>query len=101
MKQIASDLCPLVLGQWRKSNSKLAPPVIISEVSVVQKIQRFWDKVSDVLWNRVKQKDRKYVMDHLDTLFDLTTCSHKIMLCSDQDSGCENPSQCQVRAHIQ
>lgn len=101
VKQIASDLCPLVLDQWRKSNANFIPPVIISEISVIQKIQRFWEKVSDVVWNRVKEKDRKYVMDHLDTLFDLTTCPHKIRLCRDQDSGCENPRHCQVRAHIQ
>ena len=37
----------------------------------------------------------------LDTLLDITTCSHTIMLCSEPGSGCLDQEECKNKAHIQ
>ena len=92
VRQIATDLCPLVLAQWRKSNAKFSPPVIISEESVIRKIEQFWQRASEVAQDRAKQTSRQYVLDRLNKLFDLTNCRHTIFLCGDQGSGCSSRS---------
>ena len=39
-------------------------------------------------------------MDTLDTLLDITACTHTILLCTDSNSGCTSPNECTTKAHI-
>ena len=100
VRQIATELCPLVLAQWRRSNAKFSPPVLIREASVIRKIEQFWERAREAAKGVGKQTRRQYVLDRLDRLFDLTNCRHTIFLCRDQGSGCSSPQECSARAHI-
>ena len=41
----------------------------------------------------------KYVMDLLDQVFDISVCTHTIVICSDPESGCPRESDCRNKAH--
>ena len=52
--QVIKDLAALILQQWYKSNAKFTSPVIITEVSLVQRLKRLWEKAESVCWGHVK-----------------------------------------------
>ena len=99
-QELARDLAPLIIAQWTKSNAKFTPPVIITEKALYARIEKLWDRVSDVVRGRAKPKVKKQVELELDKLMDLTTCPHRIFLCQEADSNCKNPTKCKVGAHI-
>ena len=100
-QDIASSLAPLILAQWRKSNAKFIPPVTITEKSLTQKVLRLWKRVDKAAQGNTRQAVKAKVEEMLDTLLDITTCSHTIMLCSEPGSGCLGQEECKNKAHIQ
>ena len=50
--ELAKDLSGLIMSQWHRSNAKFKPPVIIQEASLVQKIERLWEKAGKVALNK-------------------------------------------------
>lgn len=99
-KELSRDLAPLIVAQWSKSNAKFTPPVIVTEKAIHYRIEKLWDRVSDVVRGRAKPKVKKQVEMELDKVMDLTTCPHKIFLCQEPDSKCKTPKKCKVGAHI-
>ena len=99
-KDLASDLIPFVLAQWRKANVKFQQPVIIGEKSLYYRIKTLWEKVENVAWGRTKAKVKEELILKLDKLMDLITCPHKILLCEHDMSGCSSPQNCKSKAHI-
>ena len=87
-QEIASSLAPLILAQWQKSNAKFIPPVTITEKSLLQKVLRLWKRVDKAALGNTTKAVKAKVEEMLDTLLDITTCSHTIMLCSEPGSGC-------------
>ncbi|XP_065656719.1 uncharacterized protein LOC136082069 [Hydra vulgaris] len=92
-KDLASDLIPFVLAQWRKANVKLQQPVIIGEKSLYYRIKTLWEKVENVVWKRTKAKVKEELLLKLDKLMDLITCPDKILLCEHDLSGCSSPQK--------
>ncbi|KAG0725790.1 hypothetical protein GWK47_004550 [Chionoecetes opilio] len=41
VRDIAKDLTPMVLAQWKKSNAHFAPPVVVIDRSVTRRIDNF------------------------------------------------------------
>ena len=72
--QVIKDLAALILQQWYKSNAKFTSPVIITEVSLVQRLKRLWEKAESVCWGHVKAniKEKFFLIDYLILLFALT-----------------------------
>ena len=77
-RDLANQLSTLILSQWHKSNAKFCPPVVMTEISLLSKVEKLWKKVDDVARNRTTVKEK--VEDLLDKLLDITTCPHTIML---------------------
>ena len=100
VSEIVRELVPLILLQWHKSNAKFTPPVIVQEKSLVTKVERIWERVSNVARGRTKKSEKDKVMGMLDSLLDITTCSHIILLLGDVSSGCPRPEECLMGAHI-
>ena len=98
---VIREVVPLILGQWQKLNAKFCSPVIITEKSIVSKVERLWDRVEKVAWGHCSKEERDKVDGMLDCLFDITTCKHEIMLCQHPESGCSKQTECKVNAHIQ
>lgn len=99
-RDLAKELAPLIVAQWSKSNIKFTPPVIISEDSLVRKVERMWTKVQDVARGRTTKKEKERVESLLDKLLDITTCNHTILLCQELGSGCPGQEDCKMNAHI-
>ena len=100
-QEIASSLAPLILAQWQKSNAKFIPPVTITEKSLLQKVLRLWKRVDKAALGNTTKAVKAKVEEMLDTLLDITTCSHTIMLCSEPGSGCLGQEECKIKVHIQ
>ena len=97
--EIVSEVVPLIVKQWQKSNAKFQPPVTIKEKSITNKVVRLWSRVEEVVWGRAKKAEKEKVEQLLDKLLDITSCSHTILLCEDPDSGCKEGKSCSVKAH--
>ena len=78
-QEIASSLAPLILAQWQKSNANFFPPVAISEKSLLQKVLRLWKRVDKAALGNTTKVVKAKVEEMLDTLLDITTCSHTTM----------------------
>ena len=60
-----------------------------------------WERAEKVAQGRATKKEKELVDKQLDSLFDITTCQHEILLCKDKNSGCKEKESCQMKAHIQ
>ena len=45
---LAKKVAPIILAQWHKSNVKFCSPVIINEKSLVNKVDKMWNRVTEV-----------------------------------------------------
>ena len=100
MSEVVSQVVPLIVKQWQRSNAKFQPPVTIKEKSITNKVVRLWSRVEEVVWGRAKKGEREKVEQLLDKLLDITSCSHTIQLCEHPDSSCKEGKSCSVKAHI-
>ena len=98
--EVVQELAVLIQLQWQKSNPKFSPPVTIQEYSLIKKLQKLWIKVEGVALKRGRKGERRKVMAMLDQVLDITTCSHKILLCDEAGSECKGKKACKVKAHI-
>ena len=89
-KEIGKEVAPLVINLWKRWNAKFIPPVIVKEKTEVEKIERLWVTAANVAHSRYKAAEKEYLESILDKLMDLTTCSHRIYLCQEEDSGCSS-----------
>ena len=96
---IVRELAPLVLEQWQKSNAKFRPPVVMTEKSLVQKLEPLWKRVDEVARGKPRKGDSEKIPQMLDKVFDITACTHQIRLCSEAGSDCPG-KDCQYKAHI-
>ena len=67
---------------------------------MAKKIERLWNKVDNVARGRVRKVEKENLLNHLDTLFEVTVCQHTITLCDNHLSGCSNVKDCKFKAHI-
>ena len=94
--EITGDVIPALLSQWTRANVKFAPPVVISERRIKERIRNAWTKARNIANRRccrTPQVDQ--FSSSLDKLFDITRCRCPITACS--DSGCDG---CQNKAHV-
>ena len=83
-----------VQAKWAENNPQL---VLIQDFSIASKIQRLYEKATQVSINKVTAKSKKAFYTNLDHLFDILVCQCPIDTCSLSDCL---PAHCLVGAHI-
>ena len=66
------------LAQWRKSNVKFAPPVVISREALSKRLQTAWTSISAIARGKAKKADKEQWEAKLDKLLDVTVCQCEI-----------------------
>lgn len=51
MKEVADS----VLTQWRKSNNKFSPPVVVTKDALLFRLQISWETISDISRGKAKK----------------------------------------------
>ena len=88
------------MKQWERANVKFKHPVVIQEQALCKKITSCWTKANKVAKEKCSLAEKKYMVDHLDKLLNITNCCHTIFKCEDQDSGSSNAKKCEKEVHI-
>ena len=88
IKEMAQDMVPMILAQWKKSKLSFVPPVNIGEVAVATKVDVLWKRFYSTARGNGKAGERMWVEESLDKLFDIVKCTHPILICQEEGSGC-------------
>lgn len=89
--QRMEDWLPLLKIQWEKANCQLKQSVLFQDKTIVQKLENYWGKVSDITNGRLNNKKKKEeFMLELEKLLDLTRCRCVIKSCEEANcDGCK------------
>ena len=87
---IGKKLAPDLMNQWRTINPLLVAPIVISEKHLIAKVTKLWERAVDVVRKRTGKKVRETFLSQLDSLFNITTCSHKISRIEEELTGISN-----------
>ena len=82
---MAADVLPLILDVWKRANAKLvALPNRISDDSLICKVERKWQILTNIAGKRgkVSEKQRSSFADELDKLFNILVCICEFVNCS-------------------
>ena len=93
MTQVADS----ILAQWRKSNVKFAPPVVISREALSKRLQTAWTSISAIARGKAKKADKEQWEAKLDKLLDVTVCQCEITVCQ---GPCLLPGKKECMGHI-
>ena len=96
VKEIMSDLLPLVKAQWVKASTKLDGKALLSDRQIHKKLIQLWKDTNDVAWGRVKQKKKDKILYSLDRLLDISRCRCALQSC--EEVSCQG--NCKCGAHI-
>ena len=66
----------------------------------MNKVKMLWERVDKVAQGNAKNVEKAKVDLMLDKLLDITICQHKIMMCREDEPGCQNAKHCKITAHI-
>ena len=99
--EILAQVAESVLAQWRKSNVKLSPPVIITGNALSQRLKTAWENISLIARGKAKKADKAKWEMKLDKLLDLTVCQCKISICQGLPTKkCPLPGKKECMGHI-
>ena len=92
IQDVAKDVLPSLLAQWKRANCEFKPPVIIQESSICRKIIKEWETARDISRKRISKKGQiEYFSIKLDKLFDLCKYQCPIKPCDEINcNGCIN-----------
>ena len=71
---VMKDVAQAVIQQWLKSNAEFVPPVVVTQKSLTNRLERAWEKYSSISWGKEKSKVKEDWMNKLDLLLDITVC---------------------------
>ena len=74
MKEVAD----IVLTQWRKSNNKFIPPVVVTKDALHFRLQIAWETISDIFRGRANKASKLKWDSELDKLLNITVCQCEI-----------------------
>ena len=98
---LLAHVAECVLAQWRKSNNKLSPPVIITGNALSQRLKTAWDNISLIARGKAKKADKVKWEEKLDKLLDLTVCQCRISICQGPSTEkCPLPGKKECMGHI-
>ena len=87
---IGKKVAPDLINQWRTINPLLVAPIVISEKYLIAKVTKLWERAVDVVRRITGKKVRETFLSQLDSLFNITTCSHKISRIEEELTGISN-----------
>ena len=70
MKEVADS----VLTQWRKSNNRFNPPVVVTKDALIFRLQIALETICDISRGRAKHATNLKWDSNLDKLLDMTVC---------------------------
>ena len=101
MKKLFSSVAKDVLLIWSQGNPEFCPPVVTSERSLAERIEKSWNTLLSICHGReTKKKIVESWTEKLDKVFDIVKCKCNITLCSDAESPCVNKDCNSGGAHI-
>ena len=77
MKEVADS----VLTQWRKSNNKFSPPVVVTKDALLFRLQIAWETISDISRGKAKKATKLKWDSKVNKLLDITVCQCVIEVC--------------------
>ena len=87
MKKLFSSVAKDVLLIWSQGNPEFCPPVVTSERSLAERIEKSWNTLLSICHGReTKVKIVESWTEKLDKVFDIVKCKCNIILCSDAQS---------------
>ena len=91
----SKELCKEVLVQirqrWTKANFKFQPPVTALDMTIRDRLVKFWEKASKIAWKHVNPASKKEAAKfeiQLDKLFDITKCKCPMYTCEASEVHC-------------
>ena len=91
MKKLFSSVAKDVLLIWSQGNPEFCPPVVTSERSLAERIEKSWHTLLSICHGReTKVKIVESWTEKLAKVFDIVKCKCNIILCSDAQSPCVN-----------
>ena len=78
VKEIMKDVLPHLMEKWQKANAQFKPPIIISEQTILSKLNTSWELCSDIVYGKANKKKKEKAAASLDRLFDILKCKCKI-----------------------
>ena len=99
MLQFTRTLTKQILAVYHKANSQFKPGLIlITEKSIVNKVERKWTEVISLVNRKVKStvKKKEVFMKNMDKLFNIFYCKCEIITCFQR--GCKE--DCLLKLHI-
>ena len=55
ISSVMKEVADIVLTQWRKSNNKFIPPVVVTKDALLFRLQISWETISDVSRGKAKK----------------------------------------------
>ena len=95
VKEVMSDILPMIKSQWQAANAMFKHPVIVSDQVILNKIVTGWKQASDYCYKRMKKNKQEKFLKQLDKVVDILKCKCNISSCSEA-----NCAGCNTEAHI-
>ena len=81
ISSVMKEVVDIVLTQWRKSNNKFSPPVVVTKDALLFRLQIAWETISDISRGRANKASKSKWESELDKLLDITVCQCEIKVC--------------------
>ena len=59
VKEIMKDVLPHLLEKWKKANAQFKPPIIVSEQTILTRLNNSWELCSDIVRGRANMKKKE------------------------------------------
>ena len=78
ISSVMKEVADIVLTQWRKSNNKFIPPVVVTKDALHFRLQIAWETISDISRGRANKASKLKWDSELDKLLNITVCQCEI-----------------------
>ena len=93
---LAKDIYHKVIEKWQHANSSFQSPVLVSRVTIVERIKDSWEQARNISLGRGNLSSKQSFICKLDKLFDILTCKCDIVQCDDYSCT----ESCTKQAHV-
>ena len=97
MPEIFSEVAIDIAARWSSSNSELKEPVVCGPKALEQRLSRAWATFSEIARGKAQKATKEEWEPRLDKLLDISFCTCRIVLCSEDDAPCKET--CDAQAH--
>lgn len=101
LQEIFHDVSLEIAERWAISNSELMEPVVCSRKNIETRLSRSWSTFSDIARGKARNGIKEQWEPKLDKLFDIASCTCRIVRCVEDDAPCIACKEtiCDAEAH--